>query len=172
MALLLRLGAADIEHPGGTLAAHLQRVRDRLAGWGARPALQLAGLCHACYGTDGFPTALLPVDTGRAELAEVIGAEAEGIVYLYGACDRKATYPGLAEADGVFRDRFTGRGHIPDSRLRRDLAELTAANELDLARHDFAFRERWGPQLLALFTRFRPLLSQPAWSDCRLGLTP
>ncbi|MFI6409103.1 DUF6817 domain-containing protein [Streptomyces sp. NPDC050548] len=172
MALLLRLGAADIEHPGGTLAAHLQRVRHRLADWGARPALRLAGLCHACYGTDGFPTALLPVDTGRAELAEVIGAEAEGIVYLYGACDRKATYPRLAEADGDYRDRFTGRVHTPDPRLRRDLAELTAANELDLAHHDFAFRERWGPELLALFTRFRPLLSQPAWRDCRLGLTP
>ncbi|MBK6017978.1 hypothetical protein JHN45_43720 [Streptomyces sp. MBT53] len=105
-------------------------------------------------------------------LAEVIGAEAEGIVYLYGACDRKATYPGLAEADGVFRDRFSGRGHIPEPGLRRDLAELTAANELDLARHDFTFRERWGPQLLVLFTRFKPLLSQPAWRDCRLDLTP
>ncbi|MGW3104985.1 DUF6817 domain-containing protein [Streptomyces sp. NPDC001100] len=159
-------------HPGGTLVAHLQRVRDRLAGWGARPALQLAGLCHACYGTDGFPTALLPVDTGRAGLAEVIGAEAEAIVYLYGACDRKATYPGLAEADGVFRDRFTGALHRPGPQLRRDIAELTAANELDLIRHDFTFRDRWGPQLLALFTRFKPLLSQPAWSDCRSALTP
>ncbi|WP_427920982.1 DUF6817 domain-containing protein [Streptomyces sp. cg40] len=172
VALLLRLGAADIPHPGGTLLAHLQRVRDRLAAWGARPALQLAGLCHACYGTDGFPTALLLVDTGRAELAGVIGAEAEGIVYLYGACDRKATYPRLAEADGVFRDRFTGRTHTPEPELRRDLAELTAANELDLARQDLAFRERWGPQLLALLTRFEPLLSQPAWSDCQLDLTP
>jgi hypothetical protein len=178
VALLHRLGAADIAHPGGTLLAHLGRVRERLAEWGARPALQLAGLCHACYGTDGFPTALLSPESpqspkgGRAELAEVIGPEAEQIVYLYAACDRKATYPRLAEADGVFRDRFTGRGHTPEPRLRRDLAELSAANELDLAGQDFAFRERWGPELLALFTRFRPLLSQPAWSACRTDLTP
>ncbi|XUL89874.1 DUF6817 domain-containing protein [Streptomyces galilaeus] len=172
VALLLRLGAADVAHPGGTLVAHLQRVRDRLAAWDARPALRLAGLCHACYGTDGFPTALLPVNAGRAQLAEVIGAEAEEIVYLYGACDRKATYPGLAETDGLFRDRFTGALYPPGPQLRRDLAELTAANELDLARNDFTFRERWGPQLLTLFTRFKPLLSQPAWADCRLDLTP
>ncbi|GAB2587076.1 hypothetical protein GCM10027168_19810 [Streptomyces capparidis] len=165
VALLRELGAAGIAHPGGTLLAHLQRVHGRLAGWGARPALRLAGLCHACYGTDGFPTALLPADR-RAELAEVIGAEAEAIVHLYASCDRKATHPTLADADGAFRDRFTGRRHIPEPRLRRDFAELTAANELDLARVDPAFRARWGAELRALFTRFRPLLSQPAWSDC------
>lgn len=53
---LRELGAEDIPHPGGTLLAHLRRVRTRLASWDARPALQLAGLCHAFYGTDGFPT--------------------------------------------------------------------------------------------------------------------
>ncbi|WP_330333930.1 hypothetical protein OHS33_32155 [Streptomyces sp. NBC_00536] len=166
LALLRTLGAADIAHPGGTLLVHLQRVREQLIAWGARPALQLAGLCHAFYGTDGFPTALLPPDR-RAGLAEVIGAEAEAIVHLYASCDRQATYPTLAESDGPFRDRFTGRLHIPQPRLRRDFAELTAANELDLARIDPAFREAWGAGLLTLFTRLRPLLSPPAWSDCR-----
>ncbi|MGW3284870.1 DUF6817 domain-containing protein [Streptomyces sp. NPDC001002] len=170
VALLRELGAADIPHPGGTLLAHLQRVQGRLAEWGARPVLQLAGLCHAFYGTDGFPTALLPVDR-RAELALVIGEEAEEIVYRYAACDRKATYPTLADADGPFHDRFTGRSHIPGLQLRRDFAELSAANELDIARIDPAFREKWGTELLALFTPFRPLLSQPAWAACGLELS-
>jgi hypothetical protein len=65
----------------------------------ARPALQLAGLCHAFYGTDGFPGALLPLDR-RGELAAAVG-------------------------------------------------------------------DRWGPELLSLFTRIRPLLSQPAWANCQ-----
>jgi hypothetical protein len=169
MVLLRELGAADIAHPGGTLLAHLQRVQGQLAAWGARPALQVAGLCHAFYGTDGFPTALLSPDS-RAELAEVIGAEAEAIVYRYASCDRKATYPTLANADGTIRNRFTGRPHTPEPQLRRDFAELSAANELDLARVDSAFREKWGGELLALFTRFRHLLSRPAWSDCRTVL--
>ncbi|WP_217211218.1 DUF6817 domain-containing protein [Streptomyces sp. AC550_RSS872] len=169
MALLRKLGAADIAHPGGTLVAHLQRVQGQLALWGARPALQVAGLCHAFYGTDGFPTALLS-PRGRTELAEVIGAEAEAIVYLYASCDRKVTYPTLADADGAFRNRFTGRLHTPEPQLRRDFAELSAANELDLARIDPAFREKWGAELLALFARFQPLLSRPAWSDCRMVL--
>jgi hypothetical protein len=169
VALLHQLGAAEIAHPGGTLLAHLQRVRRQLAVWGARPALQLAGLCHAFYGTDGFPTALLSPDS-RSGLAEVIGAEAEAIVYLYASCDRKATCPTLADADGAFRNRFTGRLHALDPRHRRDFAELSVANELDLARVDSAFREKWGPELLTLFTRFRPLLSEPAWSECEAVL--
>ncbi|MFE1247145.1 DUF6817 domain-containing protein [Streptomyces sp. NPDC058766] len=164
VALLREHGAAGIAHPGGTLLAHLRRVQDRLAAWGARPALRLAGLCHAFYGTDGFPDALLPLDR-RAELAAAVGTEAEALVYLYASCDRRATCPTLADPDGPFHDRFTGRSHVPDPRSRRDFAELSAANELDLARTDPGFRDQWGPELLTLFTRIHPLLSRRAWAD-------
>ncbi|MFE1883086.1 DUF6817 domain-containing protein [Streptomyces diastatochromogenes] len=169
VALLRALGAEGMAHPGGTLLAHLRRVQARLSVWRARPALQLAGLCHAFYGTDGFPTGLLPVDR-RTDLAAVIGAEAEAIVYLYASCDRKATYPALARPDAPFHDRFTGRSLVPEAQPRRDFAELSAANELDLARVDPAFRDRWGPDLLALFTRVQDLLSADAWLDCRTVL--
>lgn len=168
-ALLLRSGADALSHPGGTLLAHLDRVRAQLIAWDARPALRLAGLCHAAYGTDGFPAALLPL-TRRAALAAVIGTEAEAIVYAYGSCDRGATYPRLAESRGPLHDRFTGGVRVPDARLRRDLALLVAANEIDLARHDAAFRERWGPGLLDLLGRLRALLGEPVWSDCRTVL--
>ncbi|MET8586850.1 DUF6817 domain-containing protein [Streptomyces collinus] len=171
VALLRELGADDVPHPGGTLSGHLLRVQELLGTWGARPALRLAGLCHAFYGTDGFPSGLLPLDR-RADLVAVIGAEAEAIVHLYASCDRGATYPDLGRPDGLFHDRFTGAPHLPEPRARRDFAELSAANELDLARLDPAFREQWGPGLLTLFTRVRHLLSAQAWRDCRTVLAP
>ncbi|WP_369247617.1 DUF6817 domain-containing protein [Streptomyces sp. R41] len=167
--LLRELGAERIDHPGGTLMAHLVRVRDRLARWEARPALQLAGLCHAFYGTDGFATALLPTDR-RAELAAVIGAEAEAQVHFYASCDRTASYPTLASESPAFRDRFTGHTWAPALPRLRDFAELTAANELDLVDENPHGRAQWGPDLLALFTRFRPLLSDHAWRDCEKTL--
>ncbi|MFB0630987.1 DUF6817 domain-containing protein [Streptomyces sp. AB3(2024)] len=169
--LLEELGASTADHPGGTLGAHLRRVREQLERWDARPALQLAGLCHAFYGTDGFATAPLPLGQ-RSRLAEVIGAEAESIVYFYASCDRDASYPSLADAGSPFRDRFTGARFVPTLRRRRDFVELTAANEVDIARVDGDFRARWGADLLSMFTRLRPLMSPPAWQDCATVLAP
>ncbi|MEU8538861.1 DUF6817 domain-containing protein [Streptomyces sp. NPDC048717] len=170
-ALLIRQGADTLPHPGGTLLAHLTRVESRLAGWNARPALRLAGLCHAFYGTDGFAESLLPLER-RAELAAAIGAEAEEIVHFYASCDREFSHAGLPHADGPFRDRFTDRTFLPTARQRADFAELTAANELDLAAVNTEFRERWGGPLLRLFTTWRPLLSEAALADARGLLGP
>ncbi|MFD1657181.1 DUF6817 domain-containing protein [Streptomyces caeni] len=166
LTILQAAGAERIEHPGGTLLAHLQRVSALLASWGARPALVSAGLCHAFYGTDGFPVALL--DLGRrAELVEAIGVEAEALVYFYASCDRKASYQGLTDDRGTFVDRFTGARMHPSLETRRDFAELTAANELDIAAVSPEVRTRYGADLRDLLTRWRPLLSEPAWAHCR-----
>ncbi|MCX4819486.1 hypothetical protein OG883_06100 [Streptomyces sp. NBC_01142] len=171
VALLHKAGAARIDHPGGTLLAHLERVRERLEAWGARPALQLAGLCHAFYGTDGFATSLLPLER-RDELTAAIGREAEELVYFYASCDRGASYRTLPRADAAYRDRFTGETFTPTAGQRRDFAELTAANELDLARANEAFRAEWGGELMRLFTGWRSLLSTTAWADARDVLAP
>ncbi|MDQ0941948.1 DUF6817 domain-containing protein [Streptomyces sp. V1I1] len=167
--LLRDRGAETLDHPGGTLLAHLERVRHLLARWNARPALQLAGLCHAFYGTDGFAPVLLAPDQ-RSRLEAVIGSEAESIVYIYASCDRQATYPVLTDRAMRFRDRFTSRSYTSTLEQRKDFAELTAANELDIACIDSDFRERWGADLLELFTRLRPLLSPSAWQDCKAVL--
>lgn len=124
-------GANEMPHPGGTLLAHLERVHALLGQWGARPAVRLAGLCHAYYGTDGFPTALGDI-AQRETLAAIIGEEAERLVYFYASCDRHFSYPHLGEPEGPFKDRFTGSVLSPRLPLRRDFAELTAANELDI----------------------------------------
>jgi hypothetical protein len=170
LAMLRSAGAETIDHPGGTLLAHLGRVSALLGTWGARPALVSAGLCHAFYGTDGFPVALLPLDR-RGELSAAVGEEAEALVHFYAACDRKASYPGLATDSATYTDRFTGLVSRPTLQQRRDFAELTAANELDIAAVSPDLRARFGPALLELFTTWRPLLSEPAWDHCRAVLT-
>ncbi len=162
-------GAAGIPHPGGTLLAHVERVHTLLAQWGARPALQRAGLCHAFYGTDGFAVALGD-PSRRDELAAIIGEQAERLVYLYASCDRGFSYPHLAKPAGPFKDRFTGTVLRPPLSMRRDFAELTVANELDIAAVNPDLRSQAGPALLRLFTSWRNLLSQTAWQSVRTTL--
>jgi hypothetical protein len=168
---LLRVcGAGGVEHPGGTLLAHLLRVERMLEVWGAPDALRLAGLCHACYGTDGFATSLLDLPR-RTDLVDAIGARAERMVYRYAACDRAKVYPQLGRGDPItFRDRFRDvEDEVPAAELAW-FAELTAANELDLARHNPEFARRHGPGLLEFFSRTRGLLTAAAWQECRAVL--
>lgn len=159
---LLDRGAGTVPHPGGTLYEHVVRVAGLLADWAAGDDLEAAGLCHACYETDGFGPALLDL-ADRSVLRGLIGERAEALVYLYGSCDRDAVYPLLGRSGPVrFRDRFTGRTRSVAEGETRAFVELTAANELDVLRHR-ADTARQGPNLLWLFAGARSQLSDEAW---------
>ncbi|MEV6826339.1 alpha/beta hydrolase [Amycolatopsis sp. NPDC051102] len=133
LALLRELGAGEVSHPGGHLLDHLRRVRDLVAGWGGSRRARLAALCHATYGTDGFPHPLLPPDR-RARLRAAIGNDDEALVYRYGACDRSKTYAHLGTTPLPLTDRFTGEVVSLAGGDLTDFALLTIANELDVAR--------------------------------------
>lgn len=170
VAFLRARGAADMPHPGGTLLQHLVRVSDRLAEWGAPPAVQVAGLCHATYGTDGFAPSLLDL-SDRAVLAELIGERAEALVYLYASCDRSVTYPRLRGGEEpVFRDRFADADCRPAPGELRAFLDITAANELDVFRHNEDLATRYGPAFYQLLESVRPLLSAAAWNAVRSDL--
>jgi hypothetical protein len=132
--LLLVRGADELEHAGGSLYVHLHRVAKRLTTLGASDTLVLAGLAHAAYGTDGFPTHLFDWQNERPVLEAVIGPEAEQIVYRYGACDRETTWRDLAEHRTV-TDRFTGTSEELSTAELRDFVDLTIVNELDVLDH-------------------------------------
>jgi catechol 2,3-dioxygenase-like lactoylglutathione lyase family enzyme len=165
-------GAGELRHPGGRLLDHLHRVRDLLAGWGADVDVQVAGLCHATYGTDGFDPSLLPV-AERATLRGLIGERAEALVYLYASCDRSVVYPRIGREDPVvFLDRFTVVEHTPDLVDLRAFLEITAANELDALAHSRPLAAQHGSGLYRLFTRAGTLLSDRAREAYSRQLAP
>jgi catechol 2,3-dioxygenase-like lactoylglutathione lyase family enzyme len=172
---LLERGAGRLRHPGGTLYEHATRVAALLAQWGASQEVRTAALCHFCYGTDGYAPVLVDL-AERQVLRDLIGSRAESLVYLYASCDRAAVYPALATLGPVpFRDRFTGATRVPPERDIRAFLELTAANELDVIRHDPVMAAH-GPALLWLFAAARPRLSAAAWhawcAQPRRGFAP
>lgn len=166
---LLEHRSDQITHPGGTLDDHLHRVSAILRDWGYPLTVQLAGLTHAAYGTDGFDVAPLGL-TERAILREVIGVETEALVYLYASCDRAAVYPQLGNPSVSFTDRFTGMASIPDTAMLRSFVAITAANELDVVAHSRAIADSHGADLLALVARARRWLPDSVWWSCLRGL--
>ncbi len=164
-AWLRERGAESIAHPGGTLYAHLGRVHDRLGALGHDPPVQLAGLAHAVYGTDGFDLTLLAV-ADRAVLRELVGEHAENLIYLYGACDRSRTWPTLPDSHQV-RDRFTGGSHTLAPEQVRPFTDLSIVNELDVAEQDPAFVTRHGAYFRALFAAWAPLASPAVLAEVR-----
>lgn len=163
--LLTDRGAQNLEHPGGSLFAHLERVQHRLAVYGASSVLQLAGRAHAVYETDGFDTSLLDLSE-RPMLAEVIGADAEHLVYLYAACDRRRTWRTLPEDRQVW-DRFTGVAHELEDERVRAFADLSLVNELDIAEHSTAFVAQHGAYFRGLADSWRAVLSPEVGEDAK-----
>lgn len=104
---LSKLGAADFKHLNGNLIDHLKGTQELLTSWNANQTLQDAGLYHAAYGTAGFNEQMISLDQ-RSKIAQIIGPDAETIVYEYCACDRDYTWPqlGLQETP-YFRNRST-----------------------------------------------------------------
>jgi hypothetical protein len=166
--LLRARGAESIEHPGGTLYAHLGRVADRLGRLGAPEHVRVAGLAHAVYGTDGFDVVLVD-RADRDVVRDVAGAAAEALVYRYGACDRARTWAHLAASRRVV-DRFTGAAEDLDDAALRDFVDLSVVNEVDVVEHSAEIAARHGAALRALFTTWDPLGSPTVMADAERSL--
>ncbi|WP_406044682.1 hypothetical protein OG799_09565 [Micromonospora sp. NBC_00898] len=162
---LRQRGTETIQHLGGTLYAHLCRVHDRLAELECGVDAQLAGLAHAVYGTDGFDVTLLD-RTDRATLRNLIGDDAEALVYLYGACDRRRTWRKLAMTGEVV-DRFTGQTWNLGPRQMQPFVDLSIVNELDVIEQDPSTVDKYGEYFRSLFAAWAPIASPQVTSEAQ-----
>jgi hypothetical protein len=82
LAFLDTLKSATFDHLNRKARDHLLGVHQLLAEWGNAASVCLAGLFHNIYGTEFFKPEAVSLDQ-RAEVAAVIGAEAEALAYLF-----------------------------------------------------------------------------------------
>lgn len=156
-AWLRERGTETVKHPGGTLYAHLCRVQRRLADLGHDSDVQMAALAHAAYGTDGFDLALLFWQE-RDTLRDLIGANAEELVYLYGACDRARSWSRLATTHQI-TDRFTGAVIRLTGWQLTPFVDLSIVNELDILEQDPVLLAAHRTYFTDLFTAWEPVTS-------------
>ena len=93
---LRRVNTDDMPHTGRSLLDHLLGTRRLLVEWGARPALCDAGLFHSIYGTDHYEQKALPL-TMRDEVRQLIGDEAESLVWLFCMMRRETFFLDLGQ---------------------------------------------------------------------------
>jgi hypothetical protein len=158
-------GTEAIDHPGGTLYAHLCRVHDRLAALGADLDLRLAGLTHAAYGTDGFPVSVLDV-AERSELRALIGERAEQLVYRYGGCDRGRTWRARATSETIW-SRFTEHADSPTPADLRAFVDLSIVNELDVHEQSTEIAAKYGEYFRSVFAGWSAIASPAVLADAK-----
>ncbi len=172
LAFLTAHGTATTPHVFGDLLSHLEGVERLVRAWGGDDLLALTALGHATYGTDGFPPNILELGA-RQQLTDVIGEEAEALVYFYASCDRGFFYPQL-EQDGTalaqlrFRDRFTGAELSPGADQVTRFVDLTYANETELAAASPDGPAGW--TWLADFCRRTARWASPGFADGALAV--
>ena len=121
-----------LPHSERGLFDHLLGTRQLLVEWGARPAVCDAGLFHSVYSTEYFAPAAVPL-TLRNDVRQLIGEEAESLVWLFCMMRRKTLLNGNRERqrDFTVQNRLTGE-QIPLSDAQfNDLVTITIANSLE-----------------------------------------
>ena len=130
LALLEKLGAHRTSHSRRTLMAHLQGTWNLLAEWGNPPAVCVAGLLHSVYGTYIFDGQCADVSR-RGTIREVIGSDAERLVYVFGVTDRRCFYEHLGESHFRLRDIRQNSDLELDAESLAVLIEIEVANIVD-----------------------------------------
>ena len=130
IALLEQLGAHVTSHSRRTLIEHLRGTHHLLEEWGNPPHVCAAGLFHSVYGTYVFDKQSADMSM-RERIREVIGGDAEWLVYVFCVTDRRCFYDHLGESRFLLRDMV----HARELELERDtlaaLIEIEVANMIE-----------------------------------------
>ncbi|GMH82234.1 hypothetical protein TrVE_jg11814 [Triparma verrucosa] len=88
LSLLRELVPDGVKHTGGpSFDEHLKGVMLVLRAWNCSKSVQLSGLFHSIYGTEGFQGHSIPF-TRRSEIKKKIGDRAETLAYTFCVVDR------------------------------------------------------------------------------------
>jgi hypothetical protein len=118
-------------HTDRALFDHLLGTRRVLLEWGARPALCDAGLFHSIYSTEHFEQTAVPL-TRRDEVRQLIGEEAESLVWLFCMMRRETFCQELGKSRSPsVQHRETGEQIPLSGTQHEDLLTLLLANSLE-----------------------------------------
>ena len=129
---LARRRADLVGHARGSLEQHLSGVHAMLARWGQPERVRLAGLLHSAYSTEAYNFALFGYDE-RARVRELVGADAERLIFAFCRCRRDTLRAARPLADGSQTvELATRRPGVTVHLTRSELAELMVIHAANL----------------------------------------
>ncbi len=123
---LRRRGANLVSHGLKSLEQHLCGTRDVLTAWHQPLRVCLAGFLHSGYSTDSFEHPLFDIGN-RSQMRELIGKEAEKIVYVFCSIQRQDLFDALRQRGGEISEHLmlaNRRGGPALTLTRRDVGDL------------------------------------------------
>jgi len=138
LAELTQRGADALSHGRSSLLHHLAGTHAILERWAQPMRVRLAGLMHSVYATDSFARALVD-PREREAVRELVGADAERLVFLFCSIDRRDLFSAIAAApdDIASTVRLPQRDHATPIDVTpaeaADLLVLHMANEAEQA---------------------------------------
>jgi hypothetical protein len=128
---LRKASTEQMPHSEVGLFDHLLGTRQLLVEWKARPALCDAGLFHSVYSTEHYELKAIPLSM-RHEVRQLIGDEAESLVWLFCMMRRKTLDQNLhKDRDLSVQHRLTGEWIPLTEGQFHDLVTMTFANCLE-----------------------------------------
>ena len=110
LAYVKTLVPPDLDHTGAApFDQHLLGVMSVLSSWSQPRYLQVAGLFHSIYGTEGFQGHATPYSL-RDAVRDKIGRDAEQFAYWFCVIDRQTVDKSLPSLQGEARRGRGGRG--------------------------------------------------------------
>src|SRR6185369_7652007 len=118
-------------HSDRGLFDHLLGTRQLLVEWGSRPELCDAGLFHSIYSTEHYEQTAVPL-TRRDDVRQLIGDEAESLVWLFCMMCRETFFRNLGQdRNPTVQHRSTGEQIPLSGAQHQDLVTLLFANSLE-----------------------------------------
>lgn len=124
-----------LAHTGSTsFDVHLKGVQSILRAWRCQGYVQTAGLFHSIFGTEGFQGYKLPF-TERHRIREMIGIQAERLVFIFCCCDRST----VDELISRQHDILFNKGQSGDN---EECLSFIIKSRIELGRFDIKFKSK------------------------------
>jgi len=151
ISILKRLGFESVRHTDTTLFHHLINTYLILKSWNVAHYVCNAGLYHSVYGTTYNHHGTKTCSRQRDFIKEIIGEEAENLVYIFCKIDRYGFYSLLLDGSPMpflVRSLEDNRLIKLNKRIVSDLCYLFAANWLEQSTRKGLSKEVFSSRIL------------------------